>query len=311
MKPSVLVAVGLLLAACSDSDASAPASAAPDGGESTDTPDGSTSTTPDGATATPTELVPGCAVTQATSATATVSESGCAVLNRDASACAAARTAAGLSGVWLRLSCRVTLTVANGIVTASSDGQPDYASFYFQDGSACYAAYPTGKRNPNRIQTQNIKVAMPLTPGGSGETMHTAVVGIAINGVPIFGNFAAPGDDIFREAETFDRCSGHPQMSGQYHYHAEPTSISQDDANFIGIMRDGYPIYGRRDSDGSMPTLDDDGGHTGVTADSPSTPVYHYHVNEQTSTANGTAGDKQWFLTKGRYHSAPATCTGC
>jgi hypothetical protein len=129
--------------------------------------------------------------------------------------------------------------------------------------------------------------------------------------VPIFGNFAAPGDDIFNEALTFDRCAGHPQQTGMYHYHSEPTSITQDDASLIGVMRDGYPIYGRKDADGTYPTLDDDGGHTGVTAQSPSTPVYHYHVNEQTSTGSRTAGQKQWFITKGRFHSAPAACGGC
>ena len=30
------------------------------------------------------------------------------------------------------------------------------------------------------------------------------------------------------------------------------------------------------------------GGHTGTTRDSPTTPVYHYHVNAQTSTASTT-----------------------
>ena len=76
-------------------------------------------------------------------------------------------------------------------------------------------------------------------------------------------------------------------------------------------MRDGYSIYRRRDADGMLPTLDDDDGHTGVTADSPAAPVYHYHVNEQTSTGARTAGDKQWSITKGRYHSAPAACSKC
>ncbi len=76
-------------------------------------------------------------------------------------------------------------------------------------------------------------------------------------------------------------------------------------------MRDGYPIYGRKDSDGSLPTLDGAGGHTSVTPDSPSTAVYHYHVNEQTSTTAGTAGQKQWFLTTGTYHGTPAACAAC
>ena len=89
------------------------------------------------------------------------------------------------------------------------------------------------------------------------------------------------------------------------------TPPTYDDANLVGVMRDGYPIYGRRDSGGAMPTLDADGGHMGTTPESPSAPVYHYHVNEQTSTGPKTAGEKQWFLTTGTFHGAPADCSGC
>ncbi len=141
--------------------------------------------------------------------------------------------------------------------------------------------------------------------------MMGAVVGLAVNGVPIFSNFAAPGDDIYVEAKSFDRCGGHPQMTGAYHYHGEPYAISYDDDHLIGVMRDGYPVYGRKDPGGAAPTLDAAGGHTGLTPDSPSTPVYHYHLNQQTSTTAGTAGQMQWFLTTGTYHGAPAGCGSC
>jgi hypothetical protein len=126
-----------------------------------------------------------------------------------------------------------------------------------------------------------------------------------VNGVAIFGNFAAPGDDIFTEAETFDRCAGHPQQAGQYHYHSEPYAISYDDDRFVGVLADGYPVYGRRDVDGSIPEVDEDGGHMGTTPDSPDTAVYHYHVHEETSATPGTAGQKQWFITTGQYHGTP------
>ena len=46
-------------------------------------------------------------------------------------------------------------------------------------------------------------------------------------------------DDIYQEAKTFDRCGGHPEGTGVYHYHSEPYAISYDDDNFIGVMRDG------------------------------------------------------------------------
>jgi hypothetical protein len=253
-----------------------------------------------------------CALTEGTTPTGTVHPNGCAVLSRDTSGCDAARAAAGLGGYWLRFSCRVTLTPTVGGVSAQADGQPDYRSNYFPTGDACYEAYTGGIQNPNLIAAQQYTLTFPASPDTTPQSMMgTAVVGLALNGVPIFGNFAAPGDDIFAEAQTFDRCGAHPQNTGKYHYHSEPYAISYDDWSFIGVMRDGYPIYGRKDPDGSLPTLDAYGGHTGVTVDSPSTAVYHYHVNEQTSTNPGTLGQKQWFLTTGTFRGTPGACTGC
>jgi hypothetical protein len=250
-----------------------------------------------------------CALDNDTTPTANVSPDGCAVLDRDTSACDDARTAQGLSGYWLKFSCRVTLTKGMTAVSAQSDGQPDYLSNYFATANACHETYTGGIQNPNLIAVQSYTVGFPLSPNTTSQTMAmTAVVGLAINGVPIFGNFAAPGDNIFDEAATFDRCGAHPQMSGKYHYHSEPYAITYDDSNFVGVMRDGYPIYGRRDPDNSFPSLDGQGGHTGVTVDSPMTPVYHYHVNQQVNPMN--AMDTQWFLTTGTFHGTPGSCTG-
>jgi len=257
-----------------------------------------------------------CTLTQATTPTATANAAGCHVLTRDASACEADRKAMGLSGFWLNFSCRVMLsaTTQGGVqvVKAAADGEPDYKSNYFPAADPCHEDYPGGIQNPNLIMPKTYVIEFPLAPDMAAHPMMGAIVGLAVNGVPIFGNFAAPGDDIYKEAMTFDRCGGHPQMTGGYHYHAEPYAISNDDFNFIGVMRDGYPIYGRRDPDGKYPAaLDAYGGHTGVTVDSPSTPVYHYHVNEQTSQNPGTLGQKQWFLTTGQFRGTPAACGSC
>ncbi|HEY2774811.1 MAG TPA: YHYH protein [Candidatus Binatia bacterium] len=252
---------------------------------------------------------PTCTLDDNTTLTADVNPAGCAVRDRDTSACQSARQSQGLDGYWLKFSCRVSLTLSAGVVTAHTDGQPDYVSNYFATSDPCHETYTGAIQNPNLIAAQSFTVGFPVTPSGSATSMQMhAVVGLALNGVPIFGNFAAPGDDIFQEAQTFDRCGAHPQMSGIYHYHCEPYAISYDDSNFIGVMRDGYPVYGRRDPDNSLPTLDAQGGHTGVTVDSPSTPVYHYHVNEQVDPANSS--DHQWFLTTGTWHASPGTCTG-
>lgn len=266
-------------------------------------------------TTTTADMSPGqCLQTAATTATATVNTAGCAVLTRDTSACDAERKAAGFSGYWLKFSCRVKLSKVGGgtmYVQAEADGVPDYKSNYFAKTDPCYEAYTGGVQNPNQLAKKSYVVQFPVAPNMTSQVMMGAVVGLAINGVPVFGNFAAPGDDIFKEAMTFDRCGAHPTPTSAYHYHSEPYPISQNDANFIGVMRDGYPIYGRKDPDGSLPTLDATGGHSSVTIDSPTVPVYHYHVNEQTSTMAGTAGQKQWFLTKGSFRGTPAPCSTC
>ncbi len=247
-----------------------------------------------------------CELTQNTTATSTVTN-GCALLLRDTSSCAAARMAQGLSGAWLNFSCRVTLTKMTGAsgdyVQAESDGQPDYLSNYFPQTSPCWAAYTPAFPDPNQISAQGLRFQLPLAPNTNNVAMGLGPVGIAIDGVSIFDNQAAPGDDIFLEAGSFDRCGGHPAQGGIYHFHGEPYAISDDDANLIGVLRDGYFVYGRRDADGSLPTLDARGGHVGTTPDS-ATPVYHYHLNQQTSTNAGTIGQMQWFLTTGTYEGS-------
>ncbi|MFO0549286.1 MAG: YHYH protein [Polyangiaceae bacterium] len=246
-----------------------------------------------------------CALAADTTPSGVENPDGCALLDRDTSSCQSAREALGLTGFWLNFSCRVTLSVANGVVTASSDGQPDYASNYFPVDDGCHEDFTGRTQNPNWIEAFDLSVDIPTTTDEGGGDMTGAVVGLAANGVAIFGNFAAPGDDIYKEAETFDRCGGHPQMAGQYHYHAEPYALSYEDSRFVGVLRDGYPVYGRYDEDGSLPTLDADGGHLGTTPDSPDQPVYHYHVHEETSQTPGTAGQTEWFITTGTYHGTP------
>lgn len=252
----------------------------------------------------------GCTLTEHTTATATVTN-GCALLARDTSSCKASRAAQGLVGFWEKFSCRATLTAQGGDVQITTDDQPDYASNYFAKTSPCYTPYATSFPDPNTIAAQHVVITVPLAPSGAGQAMSLGAVGVALNGVAIFDNQAAPGDNIFDEIGSFDACQGHPQMQGVYHYHSEPYAISYDDDAFIGVMRDGNPIYGRHDPDGSTPMLDAAGGHTGVTIDSPGTPVYHYHLNLQTSTSGDTQGQQAWFLTTGQYANAPGICTGC
>lgn len=273
-------------------------------------------------------LVGGCAKTSSSSSgacsltdnttTGASSSNGCYLLTRDTSSCQASRTAQGLTGYWLHFSCRVTLTKSGSNVIITTDGQPDYKSPYFSTSNACYeSGFPTGRSaNPNTLGEQNISMTVPMSPSSpsntTGSSMSMGAVGVALNGVVIYSNAAAPGDDIYEEVNTFDKCEGHPAGT-MYHYHTEPTTASNLDNNFIGVMRDGYPIYGRYDAGSTTPSLTHGGsttkgGHSGTTVDSTSS-VYHYHVNLQTS-----GSDSAYFITSGNYMGPSGqvgSCTGC
>ena len=104
---------------------------------------------------------------------------------------------------------------------------------------------------------------------------------------------------VLHPSEAF-RCTQTVTHTVQYHFDGDFTSV--DDANLIGFLRDGFPIYGRKDADGSYPSnLDSNGGHVGTTAEF-STAIYHYH------TANTAYMNSRFYVLKsGSYHGTKGT----
>ncbi len=110
-------------------------------------------------------------------------------------------------------------------------------------------------------------------------------IGIAVTGAPIFNDEEGPNRPFDLPTATgLDYAGGHNGPSG-YHYHLESsdvpenTTLSHDDEQLVGIMADGFLLYGRREIDGSYPTdLDESGGHYGVTPHSNGEEIYHYHI---------------------------------
>lgn len=90
-----------------------------------------------------------------------------------------------------------------------------------------------------------------------------------------------------------DTCGGHTQ----YHFHQNmnctgwATETSGHSAR-IGVGTDSAstPLYGAYESYPNMPSLDACGGHFGTTPESPSTPVYHNHVQEHPPFTYGCYG---------------------
>jgi hypothetical protein len=154
----------------------------------------------------------------------------------------------------------------------------------------------TSQTTPNKAQEQSKTVKLPLSPkistvptllgiknidGTTNTNPSKGAIGIAINGVSIYGNAdATNGDAYINESKTFDKCGGHPQMQGDYHYHAEPgadcvfKNTAGQHSPLFGFMYDGIPIYGTLGDGGVVPTdLDSCGGHVDK-----ANPFYHYHL---------------------------------
>lgn len=193
-----------------------------------------------------------------------------------------AAAAVDVSGIYRQFQSAVTVSLSGTTATLRSSGVPDHASPYWPRGSAQYEAPHAGMQlAPNQIAMQALSLQVPLAPSiGTASDTPMGPMGMAVNGVAIFNQYAAGRSPLTNEILTFDRFNGHPQQTGQYHYHVEPLWLTSNRGadSLIGVLLDGFPVYGPRDQDGSTPgALDSCNGHTHATREVPAG-VYHYHV---------------------------------
>jgi len=178
----------------------------------------------------------------------------------------------------------VEISLDGDQVVLRTDDVPNHPSPYFGVGDARYEEPHEGMHvNPNRILEQDITLRVPLHPEAAASSSDTSLgpIGMSVSGVVLFNQFAAGFSPLDNEIQSFDIYNGHPAGGGRYHYHIEPVYLTEDDlAALVGVMLDGFPLYGPKETDGSLPTgLDDCNGHFGVTPDHPDE-IYHYHVTD-------------------------------
>lgn len=210
-----------------------------------------------------------------------------------------AASSAAKPAMYNRFQSAVTITLDGATVVLKSNSVPDHKSPYWGTGNALYEAPQAGMiPNPNLIVSQSLTLRVPMNPAVASTTSDTPLgpIGMAINGVPLFNQYAAGRSPLNGEIISFDRYNGHPQQSGQYHYHMEPfwLTTANGASSLIGVLLDGFPVYGPKDPDGSTPSnLDSCNGHTHATADAPAG-IYHYHATTAvpylSGCYKGTAG---------------------
>ena len=175
-----------------------------------------------------------------------------------------------------------SVQVQGNFVVISTADIPNHKSPYFGVGSANYVAPTAGiMLNPNSIGTQSYVFKIPISPAIAASASDTPMdaVGVSLNGVVFFNQYAAGRVALGPEIVSFDQFNGHPAPRNNYHYHFEPLFLTQSSkAALIGFMLDGFPIYGPQETSGTAPaTLDSCNGHTHATTEYPNG-VYHYHV---------------------------------
>ena len=190
----------------------------------------------------------------------------------------------------------LSYAVNGNTVTFTTQDLPNHTSPYWPMNNPLYEDYngtnTSFNKNPNRIAAQNITFTITLNPEEASIHQATPMgpIGISRNGVVFFNQYAAGGSPLTNEINSFDQWLGHPAGGDNYHYHIEPTYLTQEfgEDAFLGLLSDGFPVYGPLENGAVISSSDLDvyHGHTSVTADF-SDGIYHYHITADDPYLNG------------------------
>ncbi|MER3463099.1 MAG: YHYH protein [Chitinophagaceae bacterium] len=194
-----------------------------------------------------------------------------------------------------------SITTDGSYVYIKSTGTPDHKSAYYPTSNSLYENYSGTtfggyqfNKNPNTIASQSYTFKIPINPQVNAAHSATPLgpIGVYLNGVPFFNQYAEPNQPLTNEVVSFDQWWGHPAQSGDYHYHVEPkylTTVKASKSALLGFLLDGFPVYGPEENGTTVTNamLDAYHGHTSVTADY-TAGIYHYHITSTDPYINGS-----------------------
>jgi len=208
---------------------------------------------------------------------------------------------AAVPDVYKKIYGAVSITSDGTWITIKSNGLPDHKSVYYPISNSLYENFSgttfggnAFSKNPNSISGQLLTFKIPANPQVAANHAATPLgpIGISLNGVPFFNQYAGPNQPLTNEVVSFDKYWGHPQQTGQYHYHVEPlylTTIKVTKSALLGFLLDGFPVYGPEENGSAVTNamLDAYHGHSHATADFPNG-IYHYHITNNDPYINGS-----------------------
>ena len=190
-------------------------------------------------------------------------------------------------------------------VVIETNGLPNHTSPYWGTGNALYVAPQDGfEATPSLISNFDGSATLTVSANPQKANKSTATslgsIGIAVSGAAIFND--QEGNGALNQAAVSLDYSGAHIGPGVYHYHTEPEAWSKDDDKLIGIIADGFFVYGRKcNSTGTRPTdLDTSGGHTSTTQHSTEA-LYHYHIENELYL------NKYYIVFPGNYQGTPSS----
>ncbi len=195
------------------------------------------------------------------------------------------------------------ISIDGSEVLIESNGLPNHTSPYWGSDHPLYTE-PTVAVGlaPGNIEEFGglISLRLPTSPQLADSTTATGLgaIGIAVSGSVIYNDQEGPNIPLEGAVMSLDYTGAHtgPQS---YHYHLEPTAWSFDDTALIGVISDGFFLYGRRCVDDEYPDdLDTSGGHTAQTPHN-TEGEYHYHIQ------NVAYLDQYYILFPGDYQGTP------
>jgi hypothetical protein len=204
-----------------------------------------------------------------------------------------------------------SITTDGTYVYIRSTGLPDHKSVYYPESNKMHEDFAgktfgglTFRKNPSLISQENYVFRIPLNPQPASYKRPTNLgpIGVSLNGVPFFNQYAGNGEPLSFEKLSFDEWWGHPAPMGDYHYHVEPlylTTVKANKSALLGFLLDGFPVYGPEENGETVTNakLDAYHGHTCATADYPNG-IYHYHITATDPYINGSG-----------YYGTPGSCS--
>jgi hypothetical protein len=185
---------------------------------------------------------------------------------------------------------RVTITLSGTQRIVSANNLPSHPTGVFPIQRSDPAFQYDG--NPNTIAEQTILLRLAASPQAAAAPtcVPQGLIGFTASGAALYNALDAAGRDAAAH-EVQDRCAGHPQGQGQYHYHSWSTCFKDaattqtQHSDLVGYALDGFGIFGQFGEGGKRlanADLDACHGHThAIPWDGQTLTLYHYHMTRE------------------------------